>query len=144
MSLSPYALSIFFQIIYRKRKEQLYPKLVTVIGHLTFGGADVTELADKYGTPLYLLDENRIREKCRVYSAAMRESFGENSAALYACKALCFKGVYGIIHDEGLCADVVSGGEIYTALAGGFPAEKSIFTATSKPTRKLNMPLTAV
>ena len=56
-------------------------------GHLTFAGFDTTELAKKYGTPLYLMDEDKIREKVRIYKKAMAEAFGEESFPLYASKA---------------------------------------------------------
>ena len=57
-------------------------------GHLAFAGCDTVELAGKYGTPLYLLDENRIRCNCRVYTSAMREFFGGDSGPLFASKAI--------------------------------------------------------
>lgn len=60
-------------------------------GHLTFAGQDTVELASKYGTPLYLLDENRIREKCRIYVDAFRSCFPEGSQVLFASKANSFK-----------------------------------------------------
>lgn len=101
-------------------------------GRLTIGGVDTVELAAEYGTPLYVLDEDVIREKCRIYVSAMKECFGEGSAPLFASKALCFKGIYPVIESEGMCADVVSPGEIYTALAAGFPAEKLFFHGNNK------------
>ena len=55
-------------------------------GHLCFAGIDTTLLAEKYGTPLYLMDENRIRERCRTYITAMKEAFGDKAAPLYASK----------------------------------------------------------
>ena len=57
-------------------------------GHLTFAGQDCCNLANEYSTPLYLIDEQRIREKCRIYINAMRKYFGDGSQALYASKAL--------------------------------------------------------
>ena len=81
-------------------------------GRLTFAGCDVVALAEKYGTPLMLLDEDRIRENIRVYKAAMREHFGADSFPLFASKALCFKGVYRIAKEEGIGMDAVSVGEL--------------------------------
>ena len=78
-------------------------------GHLAFSGVDTVELAQKYGTPLYLIDENRIRENCRKYKAAVEKYFGEDSIPLYASKALSYKDIYRIVNSEGLGADVVSG-----------------------------------
>ena len=59
-------------------------------GHIVFAGYDTTSLAHKYGTPLYLLDEMRIRKNCRIYTQAFREAFGENGLVLYASKANAF------------------------------------------------------
>ena len=101
-------------------------------GHLAFSGVDVVSLAEKYGTPLYLIDENRIRGNCRKYKAAVKKYFGDESLPLYASKALCYKDLYRIINEEGLCVDVVSGGELYTALSAGFPAEKIYFHGNNK------------
>ena len=63
-------------------------------GHLTFAGKDVTELAAKYGTPLYLMDEKKIRENCRVYKNAFSKYFGGNALPLFASKAASFKRLY--------------------------------------------------
>ncbi len=105
---------------------------VNSVGHITFAGQDVTVLAKKYGTPLYLMDEERIRHNCRVYVNAMRKNFGENFAVLYASKANSFKRIYNIIGEEQLYADVVSSGEIYTALKAGFPLSKAYFHCNNK------------
>jgi len=101
-------------------------------GHLAIGGFDAEELAAEFGTPLYVLDENIVRANCRTYVNAMHECFGPESAPLYASKALCFKGIYPVVQSEGMCVDVVSPGEIYTALAAGFPASKMFFHGTNK------------
>jgi len=101
-------------------------------GHLAVGGLDTAELAAEFGTPLYILDEDVIRRNCRTYVNAMHECLGPQSAPLYASKALCFKGIYPLVQSEGLCVDVVSPGEIYTALAAGFPASKMFFHGTNK------------
>lgn len=101
-------------------------------GNLTFAGMDCVELAKEYKTPLYLLDEERIREKCRTYINAMQKHFGEGSAALYASKALSFKEIYRIAKEENMSVDVVSGGEIYTAMAAGFPMERVYFHGNNK------------
>ncbi|MGN8649885.1 diaminopimelate decarboxylase [Eubacterium pyruvativorans] len=111
----------------------LYDNLnINEAGHLTIGGVDAVSLAEEYGTPLYVLDENIIRKKCRIYTEAMTRYFGNGSVPLFAGKALCFKGIYPIVEEEGLSADVVSPGEIYTALAAGFPAEKIYFHGNNK------------
>ena len=94
-------------------------------GHLTLAGRDTVELAEKYGTPLYLIDEKRVREKMRTYVDAMKKYFGRGSVPLLASKALCFKKIYQIANEEGMCTDIVSPGELYTASCAGFPMEKA-------------------
>lgn len=121
----------------------LYDNLsVNDAGHLTFAGADVTELAEEYGTPLYVMDENQIRKNARTYVDAMKKYFPEGSGPLYAGKALCFKGIYPIVEEEGMRADVVSAGEIYTALAAGFPSERLFFHGTNKTDEEIFYALT--
>ena len=101
-------------------------------GHLTFAGVDTVELAKEYKTPLYVLDEQRVREKCRTYIDAIKKYFGEESEPLYASKALSFKEMYKIANDEGMSVDVVSGGGLYTAKEAGFPMEKVYFHGNNK------------
>ena len=100
--------------------------------NLLFSGRSVAELAEKYGTPLYLMDEDRIRENCRMYLDAFRESFPVGSIPLYASKAACFRQMVRIAAEEGMALDVVSAGEIYTALSAGFPAERIYFHGDAK------------
>lgn len=101
-------------------------------GHLLFAGQDTVALAKRYGTPLYLMDEDRIRENCRTYREAFRELFREGSRPLYASKACSFKRIYGIMKEEGMGIDVVSPGEIYTAKAGGFDLSDAYFHGNNK------------
>ena len=101
-------------------------------GHLTVGGLDTVALAEEFGAPLYVLDEDQVRANCRTYRQAMAEWMPAGSLPLFAGKALCFKGLYPVLEEEGMGADVVSPGEIYTALAGGFPAEKLYFHGNNK------------
>ncbi|MBR3995078.1 MAG: diaminopimelate decarboxylase [Clostridia bacterium] len=101
-------------------------------GHLMFSGMDTVELAHKYGTPLMLLDEDRIRSRMRTYISAMQKHFGEGSKPLLASKALCFKGIYKIAAEEGMGTDIVSPGELYTAKMGGFPLENAYFHGNNK------------
>ena len=101
-------------------------------GHLTVGGLDTVALAEEFGAPLYVLDEDQVRANCRTYRQAMAEWMPGGSLPLFAGKALCFKGLYPVLEEEGMGADVVSPGEIYTALAGGFPAEKLYFHGNNK------------
>ncbi len=100
--------------------------------HLAFAGVDTVEMAKKYGTPLMLMDEAKIREKCTVYRKAMKEYFTTDSMPLFASKALSFKYIYKIINSENIGIDCVSAGEIYTAVQAGFPMEKAYFHGNSK------------
>ena len=100
--------------------------------HLTFAGQDVTELAEKYGTPLYLLDENKIREKCRIFKAAFEKNFPKGSMPLYASKANSFTQIYRILTEEGMGTDVVSGGEIFTAKKAGYDMSRAFFHGNNK------------
>jgi len=101
-------------------------------GHLTLAGFDTVELAQKYGTPLYLMDEDRIRHNCRVYKTAMLDGFGVGSYPSYAGKAACFKRIYEIMREEEMSVDLVSPGEIYTAYKAGFPMENAFFHGNNK------------
>lgn len=101
-------------------------------GNLTFAGYDTVKLAKEYKTPVYLLDEERIRERCRIYLSAMKKHFGEGSTALYASKALSFKEIYRIAKEENMSVDVVSGGEIYTAKTSDFPMGNVYFHGNNK------------
>ena len=95
-------------------------------------GVPLTELARKYGTPLYLYDEDRVRERCRTYLVAVRSAFGDCGKVLYASKAACFRRLYEIMAEEGMGIDVVSSGEIYTALRAGYPLGKAYFHSNNK------------
>jgi diaminopimelate decarboxylase len=101
-------------------------------GHLTIGGADVPALAREFGTPLYIVDEDRIRENCRAYANALG-----NGTVAYASKAFACTHMVRIIQEEGLCADVASGGELYTALKGGLPPERIYFHGNNKTEEEL-------
>ncbi len=98
---------------------------------MKFAGHDVTDLADRYGTPLYLMDEARIRENCRRYTDCL-DIMPEGSMIIYAGKACCFKDMYRIITEEGMGADVVSSGELFTALSAGFDPSKLFFHGNGK------------
>lgn len=101
-------------------------------GRLEFAGCDTTQLAKKYGTPLYLFDEGKIRSNCRIYRQALDQYYGNGAMALYASKACCFKGIYSIVAQEGLGIDVVSVGEIYTAVKSGFDMSLAYFQGNNK------------
>ncbi|MBR5266952.1 MAG: diaminopimelate decarboxylase, partial [Lachnospiraceae bacterium] len=101
-------------------------------GILHFAGQDTTKLAAQYGTPLYLMDEDKIREKCRAYKHAFEKHFGPSAQPLYASKACCFKRIYEIMREEGMGIDVVSSGEIYTAKMAGFDLSQAYFHSNNK------------
>ncbi len=100
-------------------------------GNLTFANMDTIELAEKYKTPLYLMDEDKIRKKCRAFKNAVKRYF-DSADILYASKAAAFVRMYEIVNEENLCLDVVSGGELYTAIHAGFPTEKIYFHGNNK------------
>ncbi len=109
--------------------------------YLEIGGCDTVELAKKYGTPLYVMDEELIREKCRRYTDALKEYYPGEGIVAYAGKAFLTLAMARLIHEEGLYLDVVSGGEIHTALKAGFPPEKLYFHGNNKTGEELEAAL---
>ncbi len=101
-------------------------------GELCFAGMELSALAREYGTPLYLYDEERIRNRCRTYIEAARAAFGESAKVLYASKAASFKRLYGIMTEENMGIDVVSRGEICTAVLAGFDLSRAYFHSNNK------------
>ena len=112
-------------------------------GHLTIGGCDTVELAETYGTPLYVMNEEVIRRALRAYVQSMETYYPQGGRVAYASKACCFLEMYRIAAQEGCGADVVSGGELYTALRAGMPAERLYFHGNNKPEGELRMALEA-
>ena len=100
-------------------------------GHFAVCGHDTVELAKTYGTPLYVIDEDKVREMCRTYKNAVKKHF-DDADILYASKALSFKGMYEIAKEEGMCVDAVSIGEIYTAISAGFPVDRIFYHGNNK------------
>ena len=105
--------------------------------HLYIGGADTVSLAEKYGTPLYVFDEQVIRDACRDYKNSIERYYDGKGMVLYASKAFSCKEMYRIALEEGIGVDTVSGGEIYTALSAGFPAENIFFHGNNKTDAEL-------
>ena len=101
-------------------------------GHLYFASQDTLSLAAEYGTPLYLMDEDKIREKCRIYTDSFARFFPAGSRPLYASKACSFKQMYRIMQDMDMGIDVVSPGEIYTAKEAGFDLSRAYFHGNNK------------
>ncbi len=110
-------------------------------GHLEIGGADCVDLAEKFGTPLYVMDEAYIRNMCRVYRDAIEKYYDGNGLVLYASKAFSCLAVYKIVKQEKIGIDVVSGGELFTALKAGFPADKIYMHGNNKLVSELEYAL---
>ena len=107
-------------------------------GILEIGGVDVKSLKEKYGTPLYVIDQTYVENMCKIFSDTLKNEYGEGMIA-YASKAMSFKEIYRIINATGIGADAVSGGELYTAEKAGFPMEKIIFHGNNKTVEELEM-----
>ncbi len=100
-------------------------------GHLRVGGVDVLELAEEFGTPLFVYDENHLRQACRDAVAA----WGEGVA--YATKAFLCRAMARLAHEEGMHLDVASGGEMHVALAAGVPPDRLVFHGNNKSSEEL-------
>ncbi|MEI2280417.1 diaminopimelate decarboxylase [Paenibacillus polysaccharolyticus] len=111
-------------------------------GHLEIGGVDVTDMKEQFGTPLYVVDEQLVRERCREYMEAFRAS-GLGFQVAYASKAFCVMAMCALAAEEGLSLDVVSDGELFTALQAGFPAERIHFHGNNKTLEEIEMALDA-
>ncbi|WP_126427414.1 diaminopimelate decarboxylase [Brevibacillus marinus] len=111
-------------------------------GHLEIGGCDTVQLAREFGTPLYVYDEQLIRENCRAFVEAFQTT-GFSFQVAYASKAFCTMAICRLVAEEGLSLDVVSAGELYTALKAGYPAERIHFHGNNKSPEELAMALEA-
>lgn len=111
-------------------------------GHLTIGGVDTIELAKQYGTPLFVYDVALIRERARGFRQTF-EDLEVKAQVAYASKAFSCIAMYQLAIEEQLSIDVVSGGELYTALQAGVPAEKIHFHGNNKSIDELTMALDA-
>jgi diaminopimelate decarboxylase len=105
--------------------------------HLEIGGCDVTTLVQQFGSPLYILDEETLRIACRQYRQSFQQYYKGESQVLYASKAWSCLAVCAIVASEGLGIDVVSGGELYTALNAGVSPEKIYFHGNNKSREEL-------
>lgn len=106
-------------------------------GHLTIGKMDAVELARAHGTPLYVMDEATIRDTARQYRASIDRFYGGKGAVAYASKAFSCKEIYRVMKDEGCSVDVVSQGELHTALSVDFPADKIYYHGNNKTPQEL-------
>ena len=107
-------------------------------GHLEIGGMDAVEIVKNFGTPLYVIDESYFREVARAYKNTIITTYGKGNVA-YASKAFSTTAIYNIASEEGLCADVVSGGEMYTAINAGFDMSKIYFHGNNKLVSELEL-----
>ena len=106
-------------------------------GRLEVGGIALSELAQRYGTPLYVLDEATLRATCRAYREALERFYPGPSLALYASKAHSSLALTALVASEGLGLDAVSAGELLTALQGGMPAERIVLHGNNKSREEL-------
>ncbi len=106
--------------------------------HLYWDGCDTVELAQTYGTPLYVVSENAVVKECQELQASFIQKY-DNVRVAYASKAFNTLAMLKIIEREGLCLDVVSGGELFTAIQADFPAEHIEFNGNNKSLDELAM-----
>ncbi len=110
-------------------------------GNLTVGGVDTTYLAEKYGTPLYVFDEDKIRDNCRGFVNSFAKYYGNNAHVHYASKAFSCVSMCKVMAEENMGIDVVSGGELITALKAGFPANRIHFHGNNKTEEEMRLAL---
>lgn len=108
-------------------------------GHLEIGGMDTVDIAKKFGTPIYVFDEKHIRDMMRVYRDTIQDYYGGNGMVLYASKTFSCKAIYKIANQERIGVDVVSGGELFTALSTDFPVENIYFHGNNKLIEELEL-----
>lgn len=125
----------------RSPNQELLPLTAKVNSNdcLEIGGCDLTALVAQYGSPLYILDEETFRTACRQYTKAMKSYYQGSSLVLYASKAWSCLSVCAIAYSEGFGIDVVSGGELYTAIKAGVSADKLYFHGNNKSLAELEM-----
>ncbi|MFW6263914.1 MAG: diaminopimelate decarboxylase, partial [Cyanobacteriota bacterium] len=121
--------------------QQLLPLTAKVNAndHLEIGGCDVPTLVQQFGSPLYILDEATLRSACRQYREAFKEFYPGESQVIYASKAWSCLAVFSIVVSEGIGLDVVSGGELYTALKAGVSPDKIYLHGNNKSRDELQM-----
>jgi len=115
---------------------------VNAQGHLEIGGCDAPELAQEFGTPLYVMDEAQIRQTMRTLEGAL-QSLHPQTDVIYASKAFACLAMSRLVAQEGLMIDVASAGELITALRADFPAERIVFHGNNKSRDELEMAVRA-
>ncbi len=109
-------------------------------GRLVIGGVPAADLAREFGTPLYVMDEGRLRDNCRAYVAALGAAL-PGALVIFASKALCCMATCRLAYEEGLALDVVSAGEIHTALRARVPADRLFLHGSNKTPDELQLAL---
>jgi diaminopimelate decarboxylase len=119
---------------------QLLPRTAVVndAGVLSIGGVTVAAMAEQFGTPLYVYDEEHLRNRCREAVSA----FGKDRV-IYATKAFLCGAMARLAHEEGLLLDVATGGELFAALHAGVPGERCVFHGNNKSVEELRAAITA-
>jgi len=112
---------------------------VNAKNHLDIGGCDTVDLINEFGSPLYVMDESLIRKNCRTYKNAIDVCYNGKGKIAFASKAFSCKYMYRIAKDEGLAIDVVSGGELYTAIQADFPMSEVYFHGNNKSYEEIEM-----
>lgn len=118
--------------------EQLTENQINAAGHLTIGGCDTIDLAHKYGTPLVVYDVGKIRDQIRRFEKVFAANHVDHAVS-YASKAFAAVAMYQVAAAEGAHIDVVSGGELYTAIKAGFPMDRVSFHGNNKSREELQM-----
>jgi len=117
-------------------------QIINAAGRLEIGGCDTVELAREFGTPLYVVDEQAVRQKCRAFQRAFAEAWPDTEVT-YAGKAFLPLAMCRLIAEEGIGLDVASGGELYTALQADFPANRISLHGNNKSVDEIRMALEA-
>ena len=117
---------------------KLFGTMEVINNEFFIGSMSTVDLAKEFGTPLFVLDEASIRDRCREYKTYFRTNEYGNKVS-YAGKSFLTKAICQLINEEGLCLDVVSGGELYTALKSNFPMENIYFHGNNKTVEEISM-----
>lgn len=111
--------------------------------HLEIGGCDVPKLLQQFGSPLYILDEHTVRESCRQYQESFKTHYSGESLVIYASKAWNCLAVCALVEQEGLGIDVVSGGELFTALKAGCKPDQIYLHGNNKSRHELALAISS-
>lgn len=143
VSLQPPSISSSTPIMETSPNQQILPLSAEIdkAGQMVIGGCSVTELVKQFGSPLYIVDELTLRTACQQYRLAFQKFYPGPSQILYASKAWSCMAISALVAKEGLGLDVVSGGELYTALQAGVDPETIYFHGNNKSVTELEMAL---